>query len=253
MQAAKTSTLWLISMAILGAWSAAPAAATLWSGPDLTYAQPAPDPTDPANQDRLAPNVWLTRAATQGLFNVASETFYTHDSSPADTEWAYGDLANYASLSFSPWEIWNGKNPPSMVDQSAVLHLISENIYLSIEFTSWGGPGGGFSYVRSTPLVGDFNQDGHVDAADIPAMELALANLPSYESTYSVTETALPSFSDINGDGKFNNPDLQALLNSLQSGGGSLLAVPEPSCAVLFGLASAICLCWRCGAKERQQ
>jgi hypothetical protein len=33
-----------------------------------------------------------------------------------------------------------------------VLHLISDNIYLSVEFTSWGMAGaGGFSYLRSTP------------------------------------------------------------------------------------------------------
>jgi hypothetical protein len=42
-----------------------------------------------------------------------------------------------------------------MVGQDAVLHLISENIYLSIKFTSWtsGANGGGFSYERSTPPV----------------------------------------------------------------------------------------------------
>jgi len=40
-----------------------------------------------------------------------------------------------------------------MVGQPAVLHLVSENIYLSITFTSWGGVGGSYSYDRSTPSV----------------------------------------------------------------------------------------------------
>jgi len=58
---------------------------------------------------------------------------------------------NYAALGFLPWEQWNGKNPPSSVGQPAVVHLISENIYLSLTFNSWGGVGGAYSYTRSTP------------------------------------------------------------------------------------------------------
>jgi len=38
-----------------------------------------------------------------------------------------------------------------MIGQDAVLHLISDDIYLSIKFTGWGGAGGSFSYDRSTP------------------------------------------------------------------------------------------------------
>jgi len=44
-------------------------------------------------------------------------------------------------------------NPPSSVDQDMVLHIIPDNSYLDIKFTSWSGgaSGGGFSYERSTP------------------------------------------------------------------------------------------------------
>jgi hypothetical protein len=31
------------------------------------------DPTQPANQDRLTANVWLTRENSRGLFNAAKE------------------------------------------------------------------------------------------------------------------------------------------------------------------------------------
>ena len=75
--------------------------------------------------------------------------------SPADTEWAYGTTANVANLIFRPWVDWNGKQPPSMVGRDAVVHLISEDIYIDIKFTAWGsGAGAGnFAYQRSTPSV----------------------------------------------------------------------------------------------------
>jgi hypothetical protein len=131
-------------------------AQTVWTGPTIDYTQPSPDPTQPENQDRLTGNVWLTRGTINGLFNAKSETSFMHYFSPADTEWADGTTDNYASLSYTNWNYWV-KNihsgPPSTIGVSAVVHLISDNIYVNITFTSWGGNGGGFSYVRSTPAA----------------------------------------------------------------------------------------------------
>ena len=131
-------------------------AATVWTGPVITYSQPGTDSTQPANQDRLTPNVWLTRGTNQGLFNAKTETVFTHFVSPADTEWANGTTANYASLTYTNWNSWakiiNG-GPPGTVGINAVLHLKSEDIYLDIQFTSWP-VGGGFAYQRSTPATG---------------------------------------------------------------------------------------------------
>src|SRR5438128_1197685 len=122
-------------------------AATLWNGPTITFTKPnGSDWTQPANQDRMTADVWLTRDAIQGLFNAATESGYTHFYSPENTAWAYGALANYASLTYTDWEDWNGHSPPSIVARDAVLHLVSDDIYLSIKFTSWGGSAGGFSY-----------------------------------------------------------------------------------------------------------
>jgi hypothetical protein len=126
-------------------------AATIWTGPIISYTQPGTDPTQPANQDRLTDAVWITRGPSMGIFNAVTETSYTSQVSPAGTRWAYGSLANYATLTYAPWEIWNGKMPPTMVGQDAVLHLVSEDIYLSIKFTAWPGILGGFTYERSTP------------------------------------------------------------------------------------------------------
>jgi hypothetical protein len=90
--------------------------------------------------------------------------------------------------------------------------------------------------VSPLPIVGDFNRDGHVTAADVVAMEQALTNLPAYQTTNGLTNAQLMSIGDINADGMVNNADLQALLNLLKSGGGSTDPAPEPASIVLLGL-----------------
>ena len=91
-------------------------------------------------------------------------------------------------------------------------------------------------------LPGDFNQDGHVDASDIPAAEAALTNLSAYEATYKMNAEDMNLIGDVNGDNTVNNADLQALLNNLKAGLGSSSSVPEPTSFVLLGLAGAFCL-----------
>lgn len=81
---------------------------------------------------------------------------------------------------------------------------------------------------------GDFNRDGQVNAADIPAMENALTNLSAYQTANNLTNFDLLAFGDMNSDGKFNNADLQALLNLFKSGQNTL--VPEPTSMVLLAV-----------------
>jgi hypothetical protein len=141
---------WITIILMMTAYSGRSQGAIIWDGPTITFTQPAGAGTSVA--DQLTPDVSITRDLTQGIFNAVTEASYTHNLSPQDTAWAYGSLGDYASLGYTDWEDWNGHRPPSMVGQPAVVHLISENIYLSLTFTSWGqGGGGGFSYVRSTP------------------------------------------------------------------------------------------------------
>jgi uncharacterized membrane protein len=85
-------------------------------------------------------------------------------------------------------------------------------------------------------LPGDFNLDGHVDAADISAALKALTNLSQYQSDHSLSAGDLETVGDVNGDGKITNADIQALIHTLQSGGGSVIAVPEPSAWLLLWL-----------------
>ena len=148
----------------------------MWTGSLFTYNQPAPNPKQATNQDRLTPDVWLTRAASKGLFNAFYETNAT-TFSPTNTEWAFGSLSGYASLTYTNWlGLLNGASPTTLVGQPMVLHLISDDIYLSINFTFWAAGGsGGFTYDRSTPTPPPtfwtgptltFNHDAGSDATD---------------------------------------------------------------------------------------
>jgi hypothetical protein len=84
---------------------------------------------------------------------------------------------------------------------------------------------------------GDFNLDGQIDAADIPAMLSALTNLPQYQATHDLSSDELEIIGDVNGDGKITSADVQALINLLDSEGTpSTTTVPEPSACLLAGL-----------------
>ena len=137
-------------------------AQTEWTGTTTTFTKSNnADWTLEANQDRITDNVWITRANNSGIFNIATETEADGSSgngiSPADTEWAFGTISDgVSSLTFTTWGVSHtdetGGNPPSLVNQDMVLHLITDDIYIDIKFLSWssGGSGGGFSYERST-------------------------------------------------------------------------------------------------------
>jgi len=86
-------------------------------------------------------------------------------------------------------------------------------------------------------LAGDFNRDGHVTAADIPAMLAALSDLSKYKSDHGLIDADLTAIGDINGDGTLTNADVQALLELLKSGGGSVVTVPEPTSIALLAFA----------------
>jgi len=88
-----------------------------------------------------------------------------------------------------------------------------------------------------TPLLtGDFNLDGHFDASDINAMEKALTDPITFESTNGLSPANLVALGDVNHDGVFNNADIQASLSDLIAGDGSTQSVPEPASVALLGL-----------------
>ena len=125
--------------------------ATLWTGAMLTFTkQDGADPAAEENQDRITDNVWITRGNGGGqIFNIKKENAAIKAVSPADTEWALGSIDDIESLTFAPFR--TTIKPQNVVGEDLVLHLISDNIYLSVKFTSWSSnKAGGFAYERST-------------------------------------------------------------------------------------------------------
>lgn len=90
------------------------------------------------------------------------------------------------------------------------------------------------------PIRGDFNGDGHFNAADIAAMESALSDLNSYQTARSFTNPDMQYLADFNGDGVINAADLQGMINALLTGKGSSDPVPEPPAGLLLAAATMI-------------
>ncbi len=97
--------------------------------------------------------------------------------------------------------------------------------------------------VSGPTVLGDFNRDGRVTAADIPAMLSALTDLNSYAVTNSLSPTQLASIGDFDNSGSVTNRDIQGLLDLVISqGGGTTDSVPEPStlCLLIIGAGAMI-------------
>ena len=133
-------------------------AGEIWDGTRIVFTKPdRADPTLPENQDRITDSVWITRGDIAGIYSAKTETVFEAFVSPADTEWVFGATTadGVESLTFTDWVQATGFNPPTTIGQNAVVHLISDDVFIEIKFLSFSGGGvgggGGFSYERSTP------------------------------------------------------------------------------------------------------
>jgi hypothetical protein len=138
-------------------------AAVVWTGPISTFSKASgADPTVPANQDHLTSLVSLARGTAAGMFNIAQEASFAA-TSPKDTQWATGfnnpsqtiTASNFAALTFTTWQNAYGGGGAlngNITTNDAVVHLVTDDIYLNLRFTAFQGSGGGsFTYQRSTP------------------------------------------------------------------------------------------------------
>jgi autotransporter-associated beta strand protein len=135
-------------------------ASTIWSGPTIHFEKAdGADGSLPANQDQLTADVVFARGISQGLYNAATESFFTHSLSPSGTQWENGTTATINPAAFTDWNTWflttNGGINGHVIGQPAVVYLVADDIYLNLTFTSWAsghsGGAGGFAYDRSTP------------------------------------------------------------------------------------------------------
>ena len=154
-------TLLLLAAVTLIVHVAPVAAQEIWTGDPIVFTRAeGVDGTDPANMDQITEAVWITRMTGGGsIWNAVTDpldVFTPCDGPyPSDTEWAIGDIADYAALTYCPFLAdcycacypfyFLNDNPPG------VLHLISEDIYIPIQFQYWTSGGtGGFQYTRGT-------------------------------------------------------------------------------------------------------
>jgi hypothetical protein len=217
------------------------------------------DVTLAENQDRITPDVWLTRDSIGGMFNIKLEEFFVPRDptviSPLGTEWATNnnnsgadiESANWETLTFGSWLNAFGGSVGvghSIVGLDSVLRLIgdeendADDVYMELRFTSWTiGGGGGFSYSRSRFPTGDYNEDGTVNAADYTVWRNTLGQ-------------EVPNGTGADGDpnGLIDDADYafwkQHFGEDVPGGagaGGLAAVVPEPAAALLMliGLLSA--------------
>ncbi|MFT7620881.1 MAG: hypothetical protein ACI9WU_000040, partial [Myxococcota bacterium] len=129
------------------------------------------DWTQAENQDCVAPGVCITRKTTSSIFNISAEGA-SSQASPAGTQWAMGATRDVAPSDYQTFRQATQNNPQGAVGQVLSLHVLSLDVYYDVVLTGWagGGPGGGFSWVRSRAIV-----PGCMDPAD-PAYD-SRANL----------------------------------------------------------------------------
>jgi hypothetical protein len=122
----------------------------IWNSGSYTFTK-----TSPGQADAIGPNTHITRGSNGFIYN----SFYQNGPSGSgtgclpvsNTEWAVGNINDWASLTFVGYVPIPGCSPPGIVNLPLVLHLIEEDIYLQVTFSYWqGGGGGNFTYTRTT-------------------------------------------------------------------------------------------------------
>ena len=108
----------------------------IWTGTDLNFTKVGgTNPSDEANQDRITDNVWITMGLQGQIYNAKIEFSPNKDESPMGTEWAEGNTSDIANLTFAPFRTAVDQ-PRTVVGKSLVMHLIDDDIYICLLYTS---------------------------------------------------------------------------------------------------------------------
>jgi hypothetical protein len=204
-------------------------AATLWTGPTIQFRQ-----SPVSESDAILPGkVVLTRGSNQGLFNTAAGETSAGPSSPADTEWAFGNLAEFATLTYQSLEsMRNGDLAARILSQPMVMHLINEDIYLSVRFSFWGQHfSGGFAYTRSTPATNSTPPSVNITS---PSPGAAFAAPATFDFAVNATAkggsvTNVEFFANATALGSASAAPFQVLATIPEAGAYALTAVATAS------------------------
>jgi hypothetical protein len=218
-------------------------ASTIWNGPTTNFASSGAYNKNVATTfDLITADVALARGADFPLFNAKLESDYVAShGSPTNTTWALGSLANLDTLiannAFKSWAtvIGGGGDGAQLYTflpgQTYVVHLVSDDIYLSITFNTWGSQtftgNRLFSYTRTTapasspaPTVSITNPVGG-------AVFAAPANL-NIEATAAVssgTVTNVSLFAGTTSLGSVSTPPFAFTATNLTANAYALTAV----------------------------
>jgi hypothetical protein len=181
----------------------------------------------------MTTGVAITRGSSGGLYNAVTESGATAGVSPKDTEWALGSLTDFATLTYGPCPLESGNRPPNDVGNTYVVHLVNENIYLSLTLTGWGGAGGSgdntFSYTRTTPASSippptpTVSISSPASDADFPAP--ANISITADTSVNGGSVTNVQFFANGNSLGSAHTAPFSVTANDLAAGPYSLTAV----------------------------
>jgi hypothetical protein len=215
-------------------------ASTFWTGPTTNYTQsgPAFGGSYTGTPDVLvAGHVSLARNGNGPLYNpAAGETGSNFSTSPADTMWAFGTLASLPPpSSFQSFAAIRNTGAGAahvantVVNQPMVVHLVTEDIYLSLTFTSWNHQfaGGSFSYTRSTPAAVVVQPSVSITNPAVGAVFAAPANvqIDAHASATGGTVTNVAFFNGSTPLGSVPASPFDLTASNLTAGSYSLTAV----------------------------
>ena len=96
------------------------------------------------------------------MFNILKEASFTARAPPirngpprAEQPGRHDRREQLGGIEFTTWTAAFGNNTSAnILNHNAVVHLVTDDVYLDLRFTSFqgGGSGGGFAYERSTAV-----------------------------------------------------------------------------------------------------
>jgi hypothetical protein len=209
-------------------------ASTVWTGPNIGFYH-----SFLGAKDQITPIVILTRTNTHGLYNFANEAG-AGIGSPKGTKWAIGTLSQFTNnlippSSFQNCPLESGHAPPGYIGTTFVVHLITNDIYLELTLTNWGGALEApmqqtFGYIRSTappaapPTVSITNPAGGTVLAE-PANVTVQASAGNGSGGVTNVQFRV----DANIFANKSSPPFTAATNNLAAGNYALIAIASDS------------------------